>query len=126
MPTVWSGIVAPVLQILVSLAGALDLLFSWLRRRRDDRIGRYKVVYRLTARRSLSELPVSAETALRDHMIRQVAANPCQQGKALRKPADSVRVTQSGKYCMLYTINQRKRKITVILIGHRCNLKKLS
>ena len=79
----------------------------------------YTVTFSPAARRRLARLPESAATALFEHLIGPVAANPHRLGKPLESPYDGVWSTRRGEYRALYTIDENNHVITVIVVDHR-------
>jgi mRNA interferase RelE/StbE len=71
------------------------------------------------ARRGLARLPLSAAAALYEHLIGPVAGNPYRLGKPLEAPFDNVWTTRRSEYRALYSIDDRRRAITVLAVAHR-------
>lgn len=66
---------------------------------------RYTVTFTAAARRRLGRLPLSAATALYEHLTGPVAANPHRLGKPLDAPFEEVLSTRRGEYRPLYTVD---------------------
>ncbi len=79
----------------------------------------YTVTFTPAARRRLGKLPLSAATALYEHLTGPVAANPHRLGKPLDAPFDEVLSTRRGAYRALYTADDRARIVTVLAVAHR-------
>ena len=73
----------------------------------------YTVTFTRAARRRLGKLPLSAATALYEHLVGPVAANPHRLGKPLEVPFEDVLSTRRGEYRALYTVDDRTRVVTV-------------
>jgi len=80
---------------------------------------RYTVTFTPAARRRLGKLPLSAATALYEHLTGPVSANPHRLGKPLDAPLEEVLSTRRGDYRALYTVDDRARIVTVLAVSHR-------
>ena len=80
---------------------------------------RYTVTFTAAARRRLGRLPLSAATALYEHLTGPVAANPHRLGKPLDTPFEEVLSTRRGEYRALYTVDDRAQIVTVLAVAHR-------
>ena len=80
---------------------------------------RYTVTFSPAARRRLGTLPLSAATALYEHLTGPVAANPHRLGKPLDAPFEDVLSTRRGDYRALYTVDDGTRVVTVLAVAHR-------
>jgi mRNA interferase RelE/StbE len=80
---------------------------------------RYAVTFTPAARRRLGKLPLSAATALFEHLTGPVAANPRRLGKPLDAPFEEVLSTRRGDYRALYAVDDRARVVTVLAVAHR-------
>ena len=67
----------------------------------------YTVTFTPAARRRLGKLPLSAATALYEHLVGPVSANPHRLGKPLDVPFEDVLSTRHGDYRALYTVDAR-------------------
>ena len=79
----------------------------------------YTITFTPAARRRLGKLPLSAASALYEHLIGPVAGNPHRLGKPLDAPFDDVRAARRGDYRVLYVIDDRSRTVTVLAVAHR-------
>jgi mRNA interferase RelE/StbE len=79
----------------------------------------YTITFTPAARRRLSRLPLSAATALYEHLTGPVARNPHRLGKPLDAPFEDVLSTRRGEYRALYTIDDHTRIVTVLAVTHR-------
>src|SRR5229473_1354776 len=69
----------------------------------------YAIDFAPAARRGLARLPLSAATALHEHLTGPVAGNPHRLGKPLEAPFDDVWTTRRGDYRALYSIDDRRQ-----------------
>jgi mRNA interferase RelE/StbE len=81
--------------------------------------GRYTVRFTPAARRRLGKLPLSAATAMYEHLLGPVAANPYRLGKPLDAPFEEVLSTRRGDYRALYTVDDQELIVTVLAVAHR-------
>jgi mRNA interferase RelE/StbE len=79
----------------------------------------YTITFTAAARHRLDKLPLSAATALYEHLTGPVAANPHRLGKPLDEPFEEVLSTRRGDYRALYTVDDRTRIVTVLAVAHR-------
>ena len=79
---------------------------------------RYAITF-TPARRRLGALPLSAATALYEHLTGPVAENPRRLGKPLDAPFEDVLSTRRGDYRALYTVDDQARVVTVLAVAHR-------
>jgi mRNA interferase RelE/StbE len=79
----------------------------------------YTVTFTPAARRRLGKLPLPAATALYEHLVGPVAANPRRLGKPLEVPFEDVLSTRRGEHRALYTVDDRTRFVTVLSVAHR-------
>lgn len=79
----------------------------------------YAITFTPAARRRLGNLPLSAATALYEHLTGPVAGNPRRLGKPLDAPFEDVLSTRRGDYRALYTVDDRARVVTVLAVAHR-------
>jgi mRNA interferase RelE/StbE len=81
--------------------------------------GPYAVVFTPAARRALAKLPFETAAAIYEHLTGPVSGNPRRLGKQLDKPLDGVWTTRRGEYRALYTIDDQKQVVTVLIVAHR-------
>ncbi len=79
----------------------------------------FTVTFTPAARRRLGKLPLSAATALYEHLVGAVAANPHRLGKPLDVPFEVVLSTRRGEYRALYTVGDPTRAVIVLAVAHR-------
>jgi mRNA interferase RelE/StbE len=79
----------------------------------------YVVVFTPAARRGLDKPPLRAAMALYEHLTGPVVGNPYRLGKPLDAPFQELRSSRRGDYRALYTIDERRRTVTVVAVAHR-------
>ena len=79
----------------------------------------YTITFTPAARRRLSNLPLTAATALYEHLTGPVAGNPLRLGKPLDAPFQDVLSSRRGDYRALYTVDHQARVVTVLAVAHR-------
>ena len=79
----------------------------------------YTITFTPAARRRLGKLPLSAATALYEHLVGPVSANPHRLGKPLDVPFQDVLSTRRGEYRALYIVDDPTRVVTVLAVAHR-------
>jgi mRNA interferase RelE/StbE len=79
----------------------------------------YTATFTPAARRRLGQLPLSAATALYEHLTGPVAANRHRLGKPLDVPFEDVLATRRGDYRALYTVGDPTRVVIVLAAAHR-------
>ncbi|HVW44175.1 MAG TPA: type II toxin-antitoxin system RelE/ParE family toxin [Amycolatopsis sp.] len=79
----------------------------------------YAVTFTPAARRRLAKLPLSAASALYEHLTGPVAGNPYRLGKPLDEPFHEVWTARRGEYRALYSIDDDQRTVTVLAVAHR-------
>lgn len=73
------------------------------------------------ARRGLARLPEKAVAAVSETVL-AVAADPYRLGKPLRFEFEGLRVARRGPYRVIYAIDEERRTVTVVAIGHRADV----
>ena len=81
--------------------------------------GSYAVVFTAAARRGMNRLPLSAATALFEHLTGPVAENPHRLGKQLDSPLDNLWSTRRGEYRAIYAIDEADHNINILAVAHR-------
>ena len=69
----------------------------------------------------MNRLPLTAATALFEHLTGPVAENPHRLGKQLDAPLDSLWSTRRGEYRAIYAIDESGHRVNVIAVAHRRN-----
>ena len=80
---------------------------------------RHDVTFTPAARPHLNKLPADVAAAIYEHVVGPVADNPRRLGKAPDEPYADVRSARRGEYRVLYTIDEERHSITVLVVAHR-------
>ena len=81
---------------------------------------RYTLVIAPTARRQLAErLPEAVASAAYEFIVGPLLDNPQRVGKRLRPPMDDRHTASRGTYRVIYRIDEERRTISVLDVGHR-------
>jgi mRNA-degrading endonuclease RelE of RelBE toxin-antitoxin system len=81
---------------------------------------RYQLVISPTARRQLAEhLPEAAAFAAYEFIVGPLLNNPQRVGKRLRQPLDDRHSARRGTYRLIYRIDEKRRRVTVVGVVHR-------
>ena len=81
---------------------------------------RYELAITATARRQLAEsLPTSIAFAAYEFIIGPLLENPQRVGKQLMAPLDDRHSARRGTYRVIYRIDDRQLKITVLAVSAR-------
>jgi mRNA-degrading endonuclease RelE of RelBE toxin-antitoxin system len=81
---------------------------------------RYQLVISPTARRQLAEhLPEAAAFAAYEFIVGPLLNNPQRVGKRLRPPLDDRHSDRRGTYRVIYRIDEKRRRVTVVGVVHR-------
>lgn len=81
---------------------------------------RYELVVSPTARRQLTEqLPESVAFAAYDFIVGPLLDNPQRVGKRLRPPLDDRHSARRGTYRVIYRIDEKHHRVTVVGVVHR-------
>lgn len=80
----------------------------------------YEIVLTPPARRAIvDELPEAVATAVIDFLTTALRDNPRRVGKPLRDDLDGIWSARRGTYRVLYRIQEERREVVVLRIGHR-------
>ncbi len=79
----------------------------------------YEVVFTPAARRGMNRLPLSAATAMFEHLTGPVAENPQRLGKQLDAPLDTLWSTRRGEYRAIYAIDDEQQRLSIVAVAHR-------
>jgi mRNA-degrading endonuclease RelE of RelBE toxin-antitoxin system len=80
----------------------------------------YEIVLTPPARRAIvDELPEAVATAVIDFLTTALLDNPRRVGKPLRDDLDGIWSARRGTYRVLYRIQEERREVVVLRIGHR-------
>ena len=64
-------------------------------------------------------LPLSAATAMFEHLTGPVAENPQRLGKQLDSPLDSLWSSRRGEYRAIYAIDDEQHRVSIVAVAHR-------
>ena len=80
----------------------------------------YKLITTPTVRRALSEkIPTAVAFAAYEFMTGDLLKNPRRVGGELQEPFEGCRSARRGTYRIVYRIDEAKRTVTVLDVGHR-------
>ena len=80
---------------------------------------RYEVAWTPTARRTLNHVPEKVATAAIEFVYGPLVSNPHRVGRELRLDLSGVWSARRGDYRVLYRIDEKRRRVEVIVIEHR-------
>ena len=84
--------------------------------------GRYELIVAPTARRQLAEeLSESVAFAAYEFITGPLLENPHRVGKQLRPPLDDRHSARRGTYRVIYRIDERKQRVTVVGVFSRAD-----
>ena len=84
--------------------------------------GRYELIVAPIARRQLAEfLSEPVAFAAYEFIIAPLLDNPHRAGKRLRSPLDDRHSARRGTYRVIYRIDERKRRVTVVGVFSRAD-----
>jgi mRNA-degrading endonuclease RelE of RelBE toxin-antitoxin system len=67
----------------------------------------------------MNRLPLSAATAMFEHLTGPVAENPQRLGKQLDSPLDDLWSTRRGEYRAIYAIDDDQHRVSIVAVAHR-------
>ena len=67
----------------------------------------------------MNRLPLSAATAMFEHLTGPVAENPRRLGKQLDSPLDDLWSTRRGAYRAIYAIDDEQHRVNIVAVAHR-------
>jgi mRNA-degrading endonuclease RelE of RelBE toxin-antitoxin system len=80
----------------------------------------YELVVARPAARAIAEtLPEAVSAAVIDFITGSLIENPRRVGRELRKELAGIHSARRGSYRILYRIDEGKRTVTVLRVGHR-------
>jgi mRNA interferase RelE/StbE len=82
---------------------------------------RWRVEVSASAERQLSRLPEKAAAAVIETLA-ALAEDPRRSGKPLRFELEGLWSARRGPYRVVYRIDGRRRRVTVITVGHRADV----
>jgi mRNA interferase RelE/StbE len=82
----------------------------------------YELVIAPTARRQLTEtLPESVAFAAYEFIVGSLLDNPHRVGKRLRPPLQDRHIARRGTYRVIYRIDERRHRVTVVGVASRAD-----
>lgn len=81
----------------------------------------WRLVVAAPAARDLEQLPEKAAAAVVES-FRAVASDPRRVGKPLRFELEGLWSARRGPYRVIYRIDEDRRTVTVVAVGHRANV----
>ena len=82
----------------------------------------FEIHWAAPARRALRRLPEKVATAVIEFVDGPLAGNPSRVGRPLRFELEGVYSAHRGDYRVVYRIDDRRRRVQVLAIGHRADL----
>lgn len=80
---------------------------------------RYEIEWTAPTRRSLARLPEKVATAVVELVYGSLADNPHRVGRPLRFELEGLHTARRGDYRVVYRIDDDRRVVSVLAIGHR-------
>jgi mRNA-degrading endonuclease RelE of RelBE toxin-antitoxin system len=82
----------------------------------------FEIHWAAPARRALRRLPEKVASAVIEFVDGPLAGNPSRVGRPLRFKLEGVYSAHRGDYRVVYRIDDRRRRVQVLAIGHRADL----
>jgi mRNA interferase RelE/StbE len=82
----------------------------------------FEVYWAAPARRALRRLPEKVATAAVEFVYGPLAADPTRVGRPLRFELEGRYSAHRGDYRVVYRIDDRRRRVEVLAIGHRADI----
>ena len=82
----------------------------------------FAIAWTAASRRALARLPEKAATAVVELLYGSLALSPYRVGKPLRLGLEGLRSARRGDYRVIYRIDDRQRRVTVMAIEHRSDV----
>jgi mRNA-degrading endonuclease RelE of RelBE toxin-antitoxin system len=82
----------------------------------------FEVHWATPARRALRRLPEKAAAAAVEFIYGPLATNPARVGRPLRLEFEGAYSAHRGDYRVVYRIDERRRRVLVLAIGHRADI----
>jgi mRNA interferase RelE/StbE len=84
--------------------------------------GPFEIRWAGPAKRSLRRLPEKVATAAIECIYGPLASNPSRVGRPLRFELEGLHSAHRGDYRVVYRIDDRRRRVEVLAIGHRADV----
>ena len=82
----------------------------------------FEIRWAAPARRALRRLPEKVATAAVELIYGPLAESPSRVGRPLRFELEGVRSVHRGDYRIVYRIDDRRRTVDILAIGHRADV----
>jgi mRNA interferase RelE/StbE len=82
----------------------------------------FEIYWAAPARRALRRLPEKVATAAVEFVYGPLAADPTRVGRPLRFELEGRYSAHRGDYRVVYRIDDRRRRVEVLAIGHRADI----
>jgi mRNA interferase RelE/StbE len=82
----------------------------------------YKIEWAAAARRALGQLPEKVAVSAIEFIYGPLADEPHRVGRPLRFELESRHSAHRGDYRVIYRIDDRRRVVLVLTIGHRADI----
>jgi mRNA interferase RelE/StbE len=82
----------------------------------------FEIYWAAPARRALRRLPEKVATAAVEFIYGPLASNPSQVGRPLRFELEGRHSAHRGDYRVVYRIDNRRRRVDILAIGHRADV----
>ncbi len=82
----------------------------------------YAIAWTAASRRALTRLPEKVATAVVGFLYGSLASNPYRAGKPLKLGLEGLHSAHRGDYRVIYRIDARQRRVTVVAIEHRSDV----
>jgi mRNA interferase RelE/StbE len=82
----------------------------------------FEIYWAAPARRALRRLPEKVATAAVEFIYGPLAADPGRVGRPLRFELEGRHSAHRGDYRVVYRINDRRRRVEILAIGHRADV----
>jgi mRNA interferase RelE/StbE len=82
----------------------------------------YEIYWTAPARRALRKLPEKVATAAIEFIYGPSASNPDRVARPLRFELEGRHSANRGDYRVVYRIDDRRRRVDVLAIGHRADV----
>jgi mRNA-degrading endonuclease RelE of RelBE toxin-antitoxin system len=79
----------------------------------------FAIAWTSASRRALTRLPEKVAPAVVEFLYGSLAADPYRVGKPLKLGLEGLRSARRGDYRVIYRIDDRQRRVTVVAIEHR-------
>ena len=79
----------------------------------------FAIAWTAASRRALVRLPEKVATAVVEFLYGSLASSPYRVGKPLKLGLEGLHSARRGDYRVIYRIDDKQRRITVVAIEHR-------